>query len=91
MREQDAQERAEWRPVTQNDTPGVVGTGAPGTGMPWRCLWPVGPDLPWILSVGGDGAVGGFLPWSERPLREVSLASCAPPQRAGEAERTREM
>ena len=24
----------------------------------------------------GDGAVGGFLPWSERPLREVSLASC---------------
>ena len=30
-----------------------------------------------MLSVGGDGAVGGFLPWSERPLREVSLASCA--------------
>ena len=29
-----------------------------------------------MLSVGGDGAVGGFLPWSERPLREVSLASC---------------
>ena len=26
MREQDAQERAEWRPVTQNDTPGVVGS-----------------------------------------------------------------
>ena len=32
--------------------------------------------MPWMLSVGGDGAVGGFLPWSERPLREVSLASC---------------
>ena len=32
----------------------------------------------WMLSVGGDGAVGGFLPWSERPLREVSLASCGP-------------
>ena len=44
--------------------------------MPWRCLWPVGPDLPWMLSVGGDGAVGGCLPWSERPLREVPLASC---------------
>ena len=44
--------------------------------MPWRCLWPVGPDLPWMLSVGGAGAVGGSLPWSERPLGEVSLASC---------------
>ena len=36
--------------------------------MPWRCLWPVGPDLPWMLSVGGDGAVGGCLLWPERPL-----------------------
>ena len=44
--------------------------------MPWRCLWPVGSDLPWMLSVGGDGAVGECLPWSERLLGEVSLASC---------------
>ena len=33
--------------------------------------------MPWMLSVGGDGAVGECLPWSERPLGEVSLASCA--------------
>ena len=29
-----------------------------------------------MLSVGGDGAVGECLPWSERLLGEVSLASC---------------
>ena len=86
MREQDAQERAEWRPVTQNDTPGVVGSviirvplaadcQRTRSGPPGARWLPHAPDTP------GEG--GGQVSYGED--RYLVAGDRYPPARRGRA------